>query len=125
MALDVAAADDARQSVRRLGNAVSTFKVGKQLFTAAVSEFVRELAAGGRQVFLDLKFHDIPNTVAAAVQATAALPAAAARAILREMAEASAKALRSVHGHRVRMHPGILVRRFTKTTRVRDKPILQ
>lgn len=73
MALDVPGAAQARQVVQSLGDTVTTYKVGKQLFVAAGPEFVRELVAQGRKVFLDLKFHDIPNTVAAAVRSAAEL----------------------------------------------------
>jgi orotidine-5'-phosphate decarboxylase len=66
VALDVPTADEARSLVDELGEAVGAFKVGMQLFTAAGPEFVRELTGRGIKVFLDLKYHDIPNTVAAA-----------------------------------------------------------
>ncbi len=68
VALDVPQATDARRVVQALGDAVTTFKVGKQLFTAEGPAIVRELVSEGRKVFLDLKFHDIPHTVAAAVR---------------------------------------------------------
>ena len=66
VALDVATAIDARRAFDALRDAAGMFKVGSQLFTAAGPDFVRELVAAGARVFLDLKFHDIPNTVAAA-----------------------------------------------------------
>ena len=59
--------------VTALGDAVSTYKVGKQLFTAAGPGAVRELIGSGHKVFLDLKFHDIPSTVASAVRAACEL----------------------------------------------------
>ncbi len=66
VALDVATAELARRMVMQLRGAVGMFKIGSQLFTAAGPEIVRQVIAGGDGVFLDLKFHDIPNTVAAA-----------------------------------------------------------
>jgi orotidine-5'-phosphate decarboxylase len=66
VALDVDSVEKARRLVEQLRHVVGMFKVGSQLFTAAGPELVREIVRGGGQVFLDLKFHDIPNTVAAA-----------------------------------------------------------
>ena len=73
VALDVSSATQARQIVQSIGESASTYKVGKQLFTAEGPQFVRDLVSCGRKVFLDLKFHDIPNTVAAAVKEAAKL----------------------------------------------------
>jgi orotidine-5'-phosphate decarboxylase len=73
VALDVPGATQARQIVQAIGEAASTYKVGKQLFTAEGPQVVRDLVASGRKVFLDLKYHDIPNTVAAAVRSAAEL----------------------------------------------------
>ncbi len=70
VALDVSSADEARSIVDELHGEVGAFKVGLQLFSAEGPELVRDLVARGSRVFLDLKFHDIPNTVAnAAVEA--------------------------------------------------------
>ncbi len=73
VALDFADAASALMLVERLDPALCRLKVGKELFTAAGPEFVRVLVARGYDVFLDLKFHDIPNTVAAACRAAAGL----------------------------------------------------
>jgi orotidine-5'-phosphate decarboxylase len=66
VALDVDSADQALSLVERLRGVAGMFKVGKQLFTAAGPEIAQKIIAMGERVFLDLKFHDIPNTVAMA-----------------------------------------------------------
>ena len=66
VALDVERADEARGLVAELEEFAGAFKVGLQLFTSAGPSFVRELCDAGIKVFLDLKFHDIPNTAAKA-----------------------------------------------------------
>ena len=75
VALDVSSVADAQRIVGAVGASATTFKVGKQLFVAEGPRAVRDLVASGRKVFLDLKFHDIPNTVAGAVKAAAELGA--------------------------------------------------
>jgi orotidine-5'-phosphate decarboxylase len=66
VALDVETADGARQIIDEIGGEVGAFKIGLQLFTAAGASFVRELVDKNIKIFLDVKFHDIPNTVAKA-----------------------------------------------------------
>jgi orotidine-5'-phosphate decarboxylase len=98
VALDVETAREARLVFEGLRGAAGMFKVGSQLFTNAGPDFVRELVAAGARVFLDLKFHDIPNTVAAASREAARLGvalfnvhAAGGREMMRAAAEASAE----------------------------------
>jgi orotidine-5'-phosphate decarboxylase len=73
IALDVNAAADACALAERLDPARCRLKVGKELFTSAGPGVVESLQAMGFDIFLDLKFHDIPNTVAAALRSAAAL----------------------------------------------------
>jgi orotidine-5'-phosphate decarboxylase len=73
VALDVSSAADTQRIVAAVGDSALTFKVGMQLYTAEGPQVVRDLVVSGRQVFLDLKYHDIPNTVGAAVKEAAQL----------------------------------------------------
>jgi orotidine-5'-phosphate decarboxylase len=73
VALDVSSTEAAEEMVRQLEGACQWFKVGLELFAAAGPAVVEALAARGHSVFLDLKFHDIPNTVAGAVRSAAGL----------------------------------------------------
>ena len=68
VALDVPKAKEALELAKELGPVVGAFKIGKQLFVSEGPEVVRKLKETGVKIFLDLKFHDIPNTVAKAVQ---------------------------------------------------------
>ncbi|HVS89259.1 MAG TPA: orotidine-5'-phosphate decarboxylase [Candidatus Acidoferrum sp.] len=73
VALDFDSLSSAIKFAKQVADLVGMFKIGNQLFTAAGPAAVREVAALGAGVFLDLKFHDIPNTVAGAVLSSAAM----------------------------------------------------
>lgn len=73
VALDLPEVTAARAMVDRLAGHVGMFKIGSQIFTAAGPDFVREIVGRGEKVFLDLKYHDIPNTVAGAVSSAGQL----------------------------------------------------
>ena len=71
VALDFSNLDDAEKIVKQISPVVKTFKVGKELFTSAGPQAVEMIHSYKCRVFLDLKFHDIPNTVGAACEAAA------------------------------------------------------
>jgi orotidine-5'-phosphate decarboxylase len=73
VALDVPSAAAAQNIVSAVGDSALIYKVGMQLYTAEGPPLVRDLISAGHKVFLDLKYHDIPNTVAAAVRQAAEL----------------------------------------------------
>jgi len=74
VALDFDSLSSALKFAKQVSDLVGMFKIGNQLFTAAGPQAVKEVAALGCGIFLDLKFHDIPNTVAGAVLSAAAMP---------------------------------------------------
>jgi orotidine-5'-phosphate decarboxylase len=99
VALDFGSADDALALARRLGDSCRFYKVGSELFTAAGPSVVHALLEDGADVFLDLKFHDIPNTVAGSVRSAATLGvrlltvhASGGAAVLRAAQEAASAA---------------------------------
>jgi orotidine-5'-phosphate decarboxylase len=73
VALDVETFEEAKGLISALGDDVEIYKVGSQLFTAYGPDVVRYLLKAGKKVFLDLKFHDIPNTVANAIGAAVSI----------------------------------------------------
>lgn len=73
IALDTPGVEAALSMVDRLGDTVSFYKIGSPLFTHGGPAVVREIKQRGKRVFLDLKYHDIPNTVGSAVEAAAEL----------------------------------------------------
>ncbi len=96
VALDVPGEAEALQWTARLKDKVSFLKVGLELFTAAGPCVVRKIRAEGFEVFLDLKFHDIPNTVARACESAVSLGVSLLNVHAsggREMMEAAAKAV--------------------------------
>jgi orotidine-5'-phosphate decarboxylase len=101
VALDVPNAAAAQELVRKIGDSAHFYKVGLQLFTAEGPDIVRDLLGSGKRVFLDLKLHDIPNTVAGAVKSLCELQvdmltvhASGGSAMLRAASEAAASAAR-------------------------------
>jgi orotidine-5'-phosphate decarboxylase len=96
VALDVPTARQARELAEQVGDSAGIYKVGLQLFIAEGPAVVRDLVSSGKRVFLDLKLHDIPNTVAHAVKSAVALGvsmltvhASGGPAMLRAAAEAA------------------------------------
>jgi orotidine-5'-phosphate decarboxylase len=111
VALDVSTAGAARKIVAAVGDSALTYKVGMQLYTAEGPQVVRDLVASGRRVFLDLKYHDIPNTVGAAVREAAQL----AVSMLTVHAAGSGKMLRAAV-EAAETRPGLMVLAVTVLT---------
>ena len=107
VALDVETLADAERMVDRLEGLATRFKIGSQLFTAAGPGAVEAIQKRGAEVFLDLKFHDIPNTVAGAAREATRMGvlmfnvhASGGRAMMAAAAEGAATAARELGGRR-------------------------
>jgi len=107
VALDVEALADAERMIDRLQGLATRFKIGSQLFTAAGPAAVEAIQKRGAEVFLDLKFHDIPNTVAGAAREATRMGvlmfnvhASGGRAMMAAAAEGTATAARELGGRR-------------------------
>lgn len=111
VALDVSTAAAAQKIVAAVGDSALTYKVGMQLYTAEGPQVVRDLVGSGRRVFLDLKYHDIPTTVGAAVSEAAKLGAA----MLTVHAAGSGKMLRAAVDA-AKANPGLMVLAVTVLT---------
>ncbi|MFZ1006192.1 MAG: orotidine-5'-phosphate decarboxylase [Candidatus Sulfotelmatobacter sp.] len=112
VALDVSTAAAAQKIVATVGDSALTYKVGMQLYTSEGPEVVRDLVASGRRVFLDLKYHDIPNTVASAVREAARLGVS----MLTVHASGSNKMLRAAVDAARAINPSLLVLAVTVLT---------
>ncbi len=112
VALDVSTAAAAREMVAAIGDSAFSYKVGMQLYTAEGPQLVRDLVRSGRRVFLDLKYHDIPNTVAAAVHEAAELDVS----MLTVHASGSAKMLRAAVDSARAVKPDLVVLAVTVLT---------
>lgn len=120
VALDVSTAAAAQKIVAAVGDSVLTYKVGMQLYTAEGPQVVRDLVASGRRVFLDLKYHDIPNTVGAAVSEAARLGVS----MLTVHASGSSKMLRAAV-EAAAARPGLIVLAVTVLTSLGEPDLEQ
>jgi orotidine-5'-phosphate decarboxylase len=112
IALDVSSREDALRLVKELHDLAGIFKIGSQLFMAAGPAIVREIIEAGGRVFLDLKFHDIPNTVTQAAIEAAQLGASMMTIHAsggRAMMETTATALREKFGDQKPILVGVTV----------------
>ncbi len=112
VALDVSSAAAARKIVAAVGDSASTYKVGMQLYTAEGPQIVRQLVTSGRRIFLDLKNHDIPNTVASAIREAAKLGVS----MLTVHASGGSKMLRAAVDAAASVNPELMVLGVTVLT---------
>jgi len=116
VALDVSTAAAARNIVAAVADSALAYKVGMQLYTAEGPSIVRELVGSERRVFLDLKYHDIPNTVGAAVREAAQLGVS----MLTVHASGGGKMLRAAVEAAHAIKPDVLVLGVTVLTSLDD-----
>jgi orotidine-5'-phosphate decarboxylase len=121
IALDVSTSAAAQKIVAAVGDSALTYKVGMQLYTAEGPQLVRDLVASGRRVFLDLKYHDIPSTVGAAVEEAARLGVS----MLTVHAAGGSKMLRAAVDAARATNPALLVLGVTVLTSLGENEVEQ
>jgi len=121
VALDVSSAAAAHRIVAAVGDSASHYKLGMQLYTAEGPQLVRDLVASGERVFLDLKYHDIPNTVAAAVTEAAHLGIS----MLTVHASGGGPMLRAACDSARNVNPELIVLAVTVLTSLNDQDLDQ
>src|SRR5580700_8032602 len=119
VALDVSSAAAAHKIVAAVGDSAFCYKVGMQLYTAEGPQVVRDLVTSGRKVFLDLKYHDIPTTVAAAVREAAGLKVS----MLTVHASGGGKMLAAATEAAYSSNPSLLVLAVTVLTSLDDRDL--
>jgi len=119
VALDVPSAAAAQRIVAAVGDSAFCYKVGMRLYTAEGPQLVRDLVASGRRVFLDLKYHDIPNTVAAAVTEAARLGVN----MLTVHASGGGRMLRAATEAAAAVNPALMVLAVTVLTSLDDRDL--
>jgi orotidine-5'-phosphate decarboxylase len=112
LALDVSTREEAAPILRQLRGQLRWVKIGLQMFTAYGPNYVREVAGMGFKVFLDLKLHDIPNTVAKAVESLAPLPIS----MLTLHCSGGGEMMRAARAAQVKHNPGLLLLGVTVLT---------
>ena len=119
VALDVSSAAAAQKIVAAVGGSALTYKVGMQLYTAEGPRVVSDLIASGRRVFLDLKYHDIPNTVCLAVREAAQLGVS----MLTVHASGGGKMLKAATEAAQMVNPSLMVLAVTVLTSMGDQDL--
>jgi orotidine-5'-phosphate decarboxylase len=119
VALDVSSAAAAHKIVAAVGDYAFCYKVGMQLYTAEGPQIVHDLVRSGRKIFLDLKYHDIPTTVAAAVREAAELGVS----MLTVHASGGGKMLAAAAEAAASVNPSLLVLGVTVLTSLDDRDL--
>jgi orotidine-5'-phosphate decarboxylase len=119
VALDVSSAAAAHKIVAAVGDSAFCYKVGMQLYTAEGPQIVRDLVSSGRKVFLDLKYHDIPSTVASAVREAAELKVS----MLTVHASGGGKMLAAATKPAASVNPSLIVLAVTVLTSFDDRDL--
>jgi orotidine-5'-phosphate decarboxylase len=119
LALDVPTREEAAPILRPLRGELRWVKIGLQMFTAYGPDYVREVAGLGFNIFLDLKLHDIPNTVAKAVESLASLPIS----MLTLHCAGGAEMMRAAKAAQAKSNPKLLLLGVTVLTSMDEKAL--